>query len=551
MAALLACGPGAVLCHRSAAALLDLRACGGQTVDVTVPSRAGRARDGIAVHRGAGLARADLTEVSGIRCTSVARTLLDLAEVVDRRTLERALDEAEVLRVYDQRALDDVLERAGRRHGRSVLEAVLAEHAIGTTLTREELEARFLALCDEARLPRPRVNYFVALDQADYVIDFAWPEWRLAVETDGRRFHGGRLAFERDRRRDQQLTVAGWRPLRFTWRQVVQRPADVVATLRALSRRSTPPRSAARLAAQRGRRRQRRALRASRPRPPAARARRAARRRATSVFVVRPLSIVSKSQRGRSPPGACTVTRMREPARNACATGKIGTRTSVELALGQRRGVVLSRWVGNGSSAVDGARRACGARRAASRSARTSRCRPARTSLSVTWRSVSRGRRLEVQVEARRAGDHDVGRRAARSRTRRPCRPRPAPSCTAAAPSTRPPRRCPAASARDGPSGRRCTSAVDDVARLGRVERAVRARGSSVGRLAPGLSGHEPKPSSQAAPIEPGRPGRRRCPSAGARAGRARRRAWRPRRRCVPAKRDCCTGDAPASARNW
>ena len=66
------------------------------------------------------------------------------------------------------------------------------------------------------------------------MIDFAWPAQRLAVETDGRRFHGGRLAFERDRRRDQRLTVAGWRPLRFTWRQVVQRPADVAATLRAL-----------------------------------------------------------------------------------------------------------------------------------------------------------------------------------------------------------------------------------------------------------------------------------------------------------------------------
>jgi very-short-patch-repair endonuclease len=234
MAAVLACGPGAALSHRSAADLWDLRACERRRIDVTVPARAGRSRVGIEVHRAAGLEAADVQSVHAIPCTSVARTLMDLAEVVDRRSLERALDQAEVLRLFDLRALQEAMGRAGRRHGRSLLEQVLAEHAIGSTLTRRELEERFLALCDRARLPRPRVNLYVALPPDEFVIDFAWPEQRVAVETDSHRFHGGRAAFERDRRRDQRLSVAGWRPLRFTWRHVVRHPEEVAATVRSL-----------------------------------------------------------------------------------------------------------------------------------------------------------------------------------------------------------------------------------------------------------------------------------------------------------------------------
>jgi hypothetical protein len=234
MAAVLACGQGAVLSHREAAALLGLRASSRSVIDVTSPRRSGRERAGIEVHTGATLLPRDVDTVDGIPCTTVARTLLDLAEVVDRQQVERACEQAEVLRVFDLRAVEDVLDRANGRRGAPVLEAILAEHAIGTALTRRELEARFLALCRAAGLPRPEVNAWLPLEPIGVEADFLWREPRLIVETDGRATHLTARAFEVDRRRDQRAMLAGWRVVRFTWRQVDEEPAVVAATVSAL-----------------------------------------------------------------------------------------------------------------------------------------------------------------------------------------------------------------------------------------------------------------------------------------------------------------------------
>lgn len=235
MAAVLSCGPGSVLSHRSAAALLGLRPSARTGIDVSAPGRAGRSRIGIDAHRAATLAAEDLTSVRGIPCTTVARTLLDLAEVVDCRALERACEQAEMLRLLDLRAVDDVLKRAAGRRGAPILRAVFADLDFGATLTRSELEERFLALCASSGVPRPRVNACVNVNGGSLEVDFLWPERRLIVETDGRRAHGTRQAFERDRRRDQRLALAGWRVVRFTWRQVVHEPAEVAETLKALT----------------------------------------------------------------------------------------------------------------------------------------------------------------------------------------------------------------------------------------------------------------------------------------------------------------------------
>lgn len=172
--------------------------------------------------------------IDGIRCTSVARTLLDLAEVIDRRGLERAIDRAEVLRLLDMRAIDDVLLSAGGRRGASLLRSALAEHCAGSTLTVSELEERFLAICLSAAVPAPEVNVWVPLPGAELKVDFLWCHQRLIVETDGRDVHGTRQAFERDRERDQRLMLAGYRVVRFTWRQVTREPERVASTLRAL-----------------------------------------------------------------------------------------------------------------------------------------------------------------------------------------------------------------------------------------------------------------------------------------------------------------------------
>ncbi|MGH2991739.1 MAG: type IV toxin-antitoxin system AbiEi family antitoxin domain-containing protein [Solirubrobacterales bacterium] len=235
MAAVLACGPRAVLSHRSAAALWGLLPSSRAAIDVAALSRPARDRAWVDVHRAGTLESDDVTRVDGIPCTSVARTLLDLAGVVERRSVERAYEQAEVLGVLDVSAVEAVLTRSFRRPGSAVLRGIVSGARPGESLTRSELEERFLAICGAAALPRPRVNAWVRLGDGDGVeVDFVWPEQRLIVETDGHRVHRTRQAFERDRARDRRLLLAGWMVVRFTWRQLVNDNEEVVATLRAL-----------------------------------------------------------------------------------------------------------------------------------------------------------------------------------------------------------------------------------------------------------------------------------------------------------------------------
>lgn len=234
MAAVLACGPDARLSHRSAAGLWAIRPDNRPRTDVSVPRPSARSRPGIAVHRTLTLIPDDCTTVAGIPCTSVARTLLDLADVVDRRGVERAVEQAEVQRLFDLRAVEEVLARAGGRRGAGVLGSVLAE--LGTpALTANDLEERFLALCRAACLPSPEVNASLVIDDGPPIEpDFLWRAERVVIETDGFASHGTRQAFERDRLRDQRLKRAGYEPLRFTWRQLTAQPEWVTETVAAM-----------------------------------------------------------------------------------------------------------------------------------------------------------------------------------------------------------------------------------------------------------------------------------------------------------------------------
>jgi hypothetical protein len=238
MAAVLACGPGAVLSHRSAAALLGLRPTNRARIDVTVPARSAREHPSTEVHRSTTLRPGDTTRVNNIPCTTVARTQLDLAEVINRRGVERAFDQAEILEAFDLRALQDQLECNAHRPAARVVRAVLKEHYSGSTPTWSKFEERFLAFARGAGLPRPEVNYWIVLHDGGPPIraDFAWPAQRVIVETDGRRTHRTRQAFERDRRNDLRLTVAQWRPMRVTWRRLDEEPALVEGTARSLLR---------------------------------------------------------------------------------------------------------------------------------------------------------------------------------------------------------------------------------------------------------------------------------------------------------------------------
>lgn len=228
-----ACGADAVLSHRSAAALWDLVADRPSRVDVTVSRRPGRTRGGIAVHRGEALAPADVATHEGIPCTTVARTLLDLASAVDRRTLERAVDEAEARRRFDLAEVQDVLRRHPGRPGTRALTAILADYQ-APAATRSGSEVRMLSLIADAGLPRPCTNVWIALDGGGgYEADFLWPDRRLIVEVDGRTHHARRRAFAHDRRRDRRLALAGFETRRYAATELTATPARVTAELRA------------------------------------------------------------------------------------------------------------------------------------------------------------------------------------------------------------------------------------------------------------------------------------------------------------------------------
>jgi Protein of unknown function (DUF559) len=222
----LACGAGAVLSHAAAAAHWGLRPSSATLIDVTVTGGRRARRPGIRVHRRASLDAGEATMDGGVPVTTPARTLLDLGATLPRRSVERALDQAEVLRLFDLDALHAVAARHAGRPGAPLLAALLREHSAGSTWTRSELEEAFLALCDRAALPRPAVNGRVC----GYEADFAWAD--LVVEVDGFAFHRTRRAFKRDRARDARLAAAGVRTLRFTARQIEQRPLEVLAALR-------------------------------------------------------------------------------------------------------------------------------------------------------------------------------------------------------------------------------------------------------------------------------------------------------------------------------
>ena len=227
LAATMACGPGAVLSHASAAALWDLRPTRSPRIDVTVRGSAKRAPRGVAVHRTR--RPIESTIHRSIPLTTPARTLADLAETVPRRGIEKALEQAEALRLLDVQAIDDVADANPGRAGPALVRRLVRAHDLGT-FTRSDLEDAFLALCRRHRLPHPAVNR--RIDGLE--VDFTWRDEQVAVEVDGFRHHGTRAAFERDRARDARLTAAGWRVVRFTDRQVRRDAATVAERLERL-----------------------------------------------------------------------------------------------------------------------------------------------------------------------------------------------------------------------------------------------------------------------------------------------------------------------------
>jgi hypothetical protein len=232
LAAVLACGPGAALSHLSGARHWGLLASDGTTATDVSAARSRENSPGIRIHRPRRLGEQDVTEHRGIPITSVARTCLDVAPLLGRSRFESMLAQAEVLRLYDLRALEDVVDRANGHRGRGRLARAIGREP---ALTRSQLERRFLTLARRAGLPAPIVNEaFDVVDHPGIRPDFYWPRERVMVETDGRATHLTRAAFQADRRRDAALAADGYVVVRFTYADVRDEPATVVARLRAV-----------------------------------------------------------------------------------------------------------------------------------------------------------------------------------------------------------------------------------------------------------------------------------------------------------------------------
>jgi very-short-patch-repair endonuclease len=230
MAAVLACGAYAVLSHRSAAALWGL-ADDGAIPSVTVPGARRRGPKRIEVHTGK--LRPDETVIfDGIRVTSVGRTLLDLAEVLTVNELVACIDNATNARRLGRNTMSSVIKRAKGRRGLRPLKEALLRTRPEDVLTRSELERRALQLFGS---PKPEVNVRVH----GYEVDLLWREQRLIVELDGSAYHDP----ERDSRKTNNLMAQGWTVQRFTWRQVVNDPTWVVASLQAVRSRAACPAS--------------------------------------------------------------------------------------------------------------------------------------------------------------------------------------------------------------------------------------------------------------------------------------------------------------------
>jgi very-short-patch-repair endonuclease len=233
LAAVLACGPRALLSHRSAGVRHGLLNSSGQ-VEVSTP-RGCKPKPGIRVHAVRTIHPDDRAEVDGIPVTSVARTIVDLAGALDDRRLTAVVNEAEVRRVFDLTEVEAAIERAAGRAGPKRLRRVLTNYAEPPGYSVTKAEALFQSLCNQNELPRPQ-----RVVVGPYELDFYWADARLAVEVDGRAVHATRRAFQADRERDRKLAALGIQVARVTWRDITVHRGRLVAELEEIRRERLP-----------------------------------------------------------------------------------------------------------------------------------------------------------------------------------------------------------------------------------------------------------------------------------------------------------------------
>jgi very-short-patch-repair endonuclease len=210
IAAVYACGEEALASHGSAGVLWGLLRA-PQRIEVTAP-RGCKRKKGMTVHRSRLIDDEDRALIDNVAVTSLARTLVDLADVLPERRLADVVHESEMKRLFDLRAVERVLERLPGRKGRHKLRRVLSAYRDVQPFTRSRAERLVLEMCEDHGLPAPRTNTWVGSQE----VDFYWPEAGLVLEFDGRAVHRTTRAFYEDRRRDRALAARGIHVVRAT-----------------------------------------------------------------------------------------------------------------------------------------------------------------------------------------------------------------------------------------------------------------------------------------------------------------------------------------------
>jgi very-short-patch-repair endonuclease len=227
-AAVLAGGPGTVISHRSAARVQGLLPYPANA-DVWITTAIGtcRERPKLVTRTTARLSARDITRHERIPITIPARTILDLAAILDEERLEQACAEAHALKLAREPELRDQLACNPGRRGAGKLRALL-DRPKAPARTRSPLERQLLKLIRSADLPEPETDQWVG----PYLVDFIWREQRLVVETDGFAFHSHDRARRKDRARTNDLQLRGFTVLRFTREDVTRQPDWVLAEIR-------------------------------------------------------------------------------------------------------------------------------------------------------------------------------------------------------------------------------------------------------------------------------------------------------------------------------
>jgi hypothetical protein len=196
-------------------------------VDVTVPVEAGRKINGIRCRRCRYPEPEEVERRHGIALTTPARTLVDLAGILDLAVLRKVVGRAAIRRKLDLQTIDIAIYNAKGRRGLKMLELALVPYRTKDGKVpdvRSDFETLVLPQLLDMELPRPNTNAPIHIDGERFLVDFLWEKEWVIVETDGRETHETATAFQDDRRRDQFLAAAGYRVLRVTWNRSTVTP---------------------------------------------------------------------------------------------------------------------------------------------------------------------------------------------------------------------------------------------------------------------------------------------------------------------------------------